>query len=88
MDRLLAETRVLLDHLALDLDDIMPDSIRALREEAEAADEQETDDEDPDTSDDDDDDDSDDDDDDSDDDESDDGWDTDGKHDGQDDAGP
>ncbi|CAD0098603.1 unnamed protein product [Aureobasidium mustum] len=71
-DGLLARNRNLLDHLALELEDTMPDSIRALREEAEAEDEQGTDDEY----------------DDSDDDESDNGWDTDGSHDEEDEAGP
>lgn len=58
MDSLLATDRVLLDHLALELDYTMPDGIRALREQAEAEDEQETDGEGQDTSDEDDDDDS------------------------------
>ncbi|KAH0369327.1 hypothetical protein KCU65_g3467, partial [Aureobasidium melanogenum] len=55
MDTLLARNRVLLDHLALELDDTMPDGIRALREREEGEEEQETDGEEPGTSDDDDD---------------------------------
>lgn len=78
-DSLLARYRNLLDHLALELEDAMPDSIRASREEAVAEDEQETDGEGPGTSDDDENDDSD-------DDESDDGWDTDCSHDEGDEA--
>ncbi|KEQ65713.1 uncharacterized protein M437DRAFT_23824, partial [Aureobasidium melanogenum CBS 110374] len=62
MDTLLARSRVLLDHLALELDDAMPDSIRALREQEEGEEEHEMDGEELDTDDDDDDDDEDDDD--------------------------
>lgn len=56
MDTLLANSRVLLDHLAIELDDNMPDGIRALREQEEGEEEQETDSEEPDIDDDDDDD--------------------------------
>lgn len=79
MDTLLARNRVLLDHLALELDDTMLDVIRALREQEEAEGEQETDGEDLKTSDDDDD---------SEDDGPDDGHDADGGHDEDDEADP
>ncbi|KAG9673510.1 hypothetical protein KCU99_g4927, partial [Aureobasidium melanogenum] len=83
MDTLLARNRILLDHLALELDDTMPDVIRALREQEEGE-EQETDGEEPNTSGDDDDDD----DKDSEDDGPDDGRDADSAHDEEDEAGP
>ncbi|KAG9847726.1 hypothetical protein KCU98_g5813, partial [Aureobasidium melanogenum] len=79
MDTLLARNRVLLDHLALELDYTMLDVIRALREQEEAEGEQETDGEDLETSDDDDD---------SEDDGPDDGHDADGGHDEDDEADP
>ncbi|KAI4759147.1 hypothetical protein E4T52_08609 [Aureobasidium sp. EXF-3400] len=85
MDTLLARNRILLDHLALELDDTMPDVIRALREQEEGE-EQETDGEEPDTTGDDEDDDEDDDD--SEDDGPDDGRDADSGHDEEDEAGP
>ncbi|KAK6001195.1 hypothetical protein QM012_003278 [Aureobasidium pullulans] len=83
MDGLLARSRVLLDHLAHELDDTMPDGIRLLREQAEEEDEQETDGEDQGTSDDDEDED-----DDSEVDGPDDGWNADGGQDEEDEVSP
>lgn len=50
MDTLLARNRVLLDHLALELENTMPDGIRALREQEEGEDEQGSDGKEPGTS--------------------------------------